>query len=108
MFSVDLKTGVLEKYGALCIGSVGEPPKEGASVSAVACVDDDDRTFGDMVPFGDPSWYVKLIPHNQRLSIDDAMITTNTPFTLYSLTIKTGTRTGTALTTETRIAESAS
>lgn len=99
---------MLEKYGALCIGSVGEPPKESASVSAAVADGDDERTFGDMVPFGDPSWYVKLIPHNQRLSIDDAMTTTNTPSTLYSLMIKTGTRTGTALTTETRIAESAS
>ncbi|KAF9296345.1 hypothetical protein BGZ74_010381, partial [Mortierella antarctica] len=49
--------GVLEKYGALCIGSVGEPPKEGTPVAAAVSADDDDRTFGDMIPFGDPSWY---------------------------------------------------
>lgn len=101
---------MLEKYGALCIGSVGEPPKEGASASsaAAATVDDDDRTFGDMVPFGDPSWYVKLNPHDRRLSIGNAMTTTDTLVTLCYLLIKTGTRIGTALTTETRIAESAS
>ncbi|KAF9430584.1 hypothetical protein BGZ94_005918 [Podila epigama] len=49
--------GVLEKYGALCIGSIGEPPKEDAAAADTPSSDDDDRTFGDMVPFGDPSWY---------------------------------------------------
>lgn len=49
-------TGVLEKYGALCIGVIGEAPKDGPAPSAAAVVDDDDRTFGDMIPFGDPSW----------------------------------------------------
>ncbi|KAG0005759.1 hypothetical protein BGZ80_005888 [Entomortierella chlamydospora] len=50
--------GVLEKYGALCIGVVGEPPKAGAEAPAEAPVDDDDEMqFGEMIPFGDPSWY---------------------------------------------------
>ncbi|KAF9341555.1 hypothetical protein BGZ91_006633 [Linnemannia elongata] len=51
--------GVLEKYGALCIGVIGEAPKEGgAAPTAAAPVDDDDELqFGEMVPFGDPSWY---------------------------------------------------
>lgn len=50
--------GVLEKYGALCIGVIGEAPKEGgAAPTAAAPVDDDDELqFGEMVPFGDPSW----------------------------------------------------
>ncbi|KAG0253043.1 hypothetical protein DFQ27_007711 [Actinomortierella ambigua] len=49
--------GVLEKYAHFCIGSVGEPPKEVAAPSATAAIDDDGRIFGDMIPFGDPSWY---------------------------------------------------
>ncbi|KAF9401248.1 hypothetical protein BGX21_002269 [Mortierella sp. AD011] len=48
--------GVLEKYGALCIGNLGEPPKE-APAAQSAPTDDDEFQFGDMVPFGDPSWY---------------------------------------------------
>ncbi|KAG0210557.1 hypothetical protein BGX28_009193 [Mortierella sp. GBA30] len=54
--------GVLEKYGALCIGIIGEPPKGGAIVATTesaqsTATDDDELQFGDMVPFGDPSWY---------------------------------------------------
>ncbi|KAF9585682.1 hypothetical protein BGW38_001235 [Lunasporangiospora selenospora] len=50
--------GVLEKHGALCIGVIGEPPKEGAAESAAeAASEDDERQFGEMIPFGDPSWY---------------------------------------------------
>ncbi|KAF9434229.1 hypothetical protein BGZ76_008354 [Entomortierella beljakovae] len=47
---------VLGKYGALCIGAVGEPPQEGAA-PVEASVDDDEFQFGEMIPFGDPSWY---------------------------------------------------
>ncbi|KAG0030499.1 hypothetical protein BGZ82_007406 [Podila clonocystis] len=49
--------GVLEKYGALCIGVIGEAPKDGPPSAAAAAIEDDDRTFGEMIPFGDPSWY---------------------------------------------------
>ena len=58
--SFPLKKGVLEKYGALCIGVVGEEPQAGASAPAAAASsnDDDDMQFGEMIPFGDPSWYV--------------------------------------------------
>ncbi|KAF9136238.1 hypothetical protein BGW39_003683 [Mortierella sp. 14UC] len=52
--------GVLEKYGALCIGVIGEAPKVGGAAPAAdaAPVDEDDELqFGEMVPFGDPSWY---------------------------------------------------
>ncbi|KAF9143826.1 hypothetical protein BGX30_014671 [Mortierella sp. GBA39] len=51
--------GVLEKYGALCIGSIGEPPKAGAEEdsSAAVSVEDDEFQFGEMIPYGDPSWY---------------------------------------------------
>ncbi|KAF9955402.1 hypothetical protein BGZ65_003410 [Modicella reniformis] len=51
--------GVLEKYGALCIGVIGEAPKEAAPEAEQAADDDDDdeMQFGEMVPFGDPSWY---------------------------------------------------
>ncbi|ORZ02043.1 acyl-CoA dehydrogenase/oxidase [Lobosporangium transversale] len=52
--------GVLEKYGALCIGVIGEPPKDGAvepSGESHANVEDDEFQFGEMIPFGDPSWY---------------------------------------------------
>jgi hypothetical protein len=52
-------TGVLEKYGALCIGVVGEAPQAGEAASAgspAAAADDDEMQFGEMIPFGDPSW----------------------------------------------------
>jgi len=59
-FSRRCTLGVLEKYGALCIGSVGEAPKEGAAAAAAsdASADEDEFQFGEMIPFGDPSWYV--------------------------------------------------
>ncbi|KAG0307865.1 hypothetical protein BGZ98_009582, partial [Dissophora globulifera] len=42
--------GVLEKYGALCIGNFGEPPKAGAveAASADASEEDDEMQFGEM------------------------------------------------------------
>ncbi|KAF9927815.1 hypothetical protein FBU30_002860 [Linnemannia zychae] len=49
--------GVLEKYGALCIGTVGEPPKAGAEQAPTENVEDDEFQFGEMIPYGDPSWY---------------------------------------------------
>ncbi|KAF9426462.1 hypothetical protein BGZ94_006489 [Podila epigama] len=50
--------GVLEKYGALCIGVIGEPPKDGPAPAATESSEyDDEKTFGEMIPFGDPSWY---------------------------------------------------
>ncbi|KAF9959311.1 hypothetical protein BGZ72_009888 [Mortierella alpina] len=52
--------GVLEKYGDLCIGVIGEPPKDNAPAAAAentTSAEDDELQFGDMVPFGDPSWY---------------------------------------------------
>ncbi|KAF9898280.1 hypothetical protein BX616_004253 [Lobosporangium transversale] len=50
---------VLKNYGALCIGVIGEPPKENveAAPASTANDEDDEMQFGDMVPFGDPSWY---------------------------------------------------
>ena len=48
--------GVLEKYGALCVGSIGEPPKAGAAAEPAVSAEDDEFQFGDMIPFGDPSW----------------------------------------------------
>ena len=50
--------GVLEKYGALCIGSVGEPPKAGTEETSAVSVEDDEFQFGEMIPYGDPSWYI--------------------------------------------------
>ncbi|KAF9436573.1 hypothetical protein BGZ76_003587 [Entomortierella beljakovae] len=49
--------GVLEKYGSLCIGSVGEPPVDLPAAQPAVSDDDDEFQFGEMIPFGDPSWY---------------------------------------------------
>ncbi|KAG0222665.1 hypothetical protein BGX31_008966, partial [Mortierella sp. GBA43] len=54
--------GVLEKHGALCIGTIDGDSKEEGTESvpepaAVPAADDDEMRFGDMTPFGDPSWY---------------------------------------------------
>jgi len=73
---------VLEKYGALCIGAIGEAPKEGGAAPAAASAvadDDDEMQFGDMVPFGDPSWYVSLSNRTGELKTLKTMHETNPP-----------------------------
>jgi predicted heme/steroid binding protein len=56
----------LDKYGpALYIGDVGKPPSavSGGSSTSAADVDGSDlEPFGELVPFGDPSWYQDGIP----------------------------------------------
>ncbi|KAG0054774.1 hypothetical protein BGZ83_010450 [Gryganskiella cystojenkinii] len=51
--------GVLEKYGALCIGVIDGAPQSGEAAPAAtsSTADDDEMQFGEMIPFGDPSWY---------------------------------------------------
>ncbi|KAG0021206.1 hypothetical protein BGZ80_002869 [Entomortierella chlamydospora] len=73
--------GVLEKYGALCIGNLGEPPKE-APAAQSAPTDDDEFQFGDMVPFGDPSWYehTQIIMVSLDLGLDSMINTKQTQY----------------------------
>lgn len=41
----------MEKYNNLCIGEVKKAEKEVSQIST------DDELFGELIPFGDPSWY---------------------------------------------------
>ena len=49
---------VLNKYKRLKIGTIGEPKQEIKSSSSDNKKGGlSDRVFGDLVPYGDPSWY---------------------------------------------------
>ncbi|RKP06804.1 acyl-CoA dehydrogenase/oxidase [Thamnocephalis sphaerospora] len=50
--------GTLEKFGpGLYVGEAGSPPQANAAVEASNEEEDVSGPFGDLVPFGDPSWY---------------------------------------------------